>query len=185
MQYWFCQSTKMWHRGNCRFHHPTQNFKLTPKLEFTAINLQFMNFVEMFCQSETYRLQNGRYAVTRRYSCGACCRSSSLSKWDERKVISRALKTRRSFSYHSAFLVTASVLTYFAFGFSAFPSAAANCPLAAQDAGTHCHTLFGEGHGHIPGVASVWDPKLGFQTHNLLIWFIPFPLNGYSKSLSY
>jgi hypothetical protein len=26
---------------------------------------------------------------------------------------------------------------------------------------------------------------LGFQTHNLLIWFVPFPLNGYSKSLSY
>jgi len=39
-----------------------------------------MNFVEMFCQSETNRLQTGRYAsqfaVTRRYSCGACCRSS-------------------------------------------------------------------------------------------------------------
>jgi len=30
--------------------------------------------------------------VTRRYSCWACCRSSSLRKWDERKVISRALK---------------------------------------------------------------------------------------------
>ena len=175
----------MWRHENCGFATQSQNFRLSPEVYMSAINLQFMNFVEMFCQSETYRLQNGRYAVTRRYSCGACCRSSSLSKWGERKVISRALKTRSSFSYHSAFLVTAFVLTYFAFGFSAFPSAAANCPLAAQDAGTHRHTLLGEGHGHIPGVASVWDPNLGFQTHNLLIGFVQFPLNGYSKSLSY
>ena len=128
MQYWFCQSTKMWHRGNCRFHHPTQNFKLTPKLEFTAINLQFMNFVEMFCQSEAYRLQYGRYAVTRRYSRGACCRSSSLSKWDERKVISRALKTRRSFSYHSAFFGNCHWLDIFCLRLFRFPESSCQLP---------------------------------------------------------
>jgi hypothetical protein len=38
--HFFCQSTIMWQRGSCKFHHPTHNFMLAPEVYMSAINPQ-------------------------------------------------------------------------------------------------------------------------------------------------